>query len=81
MSFNKRYLSEESIRIQSKNGDVDSFSKYFSADVMLYSDVFSKNVLKTMNKCFRIKDKDERTMNIKSLMDSINHRDPSNVLQ
>lgn len=57
MGFNKRYISEESIRLIA-SGDFENFYRYFkSPDAIILNDKFSSKIYKQIEKC-TILDKD-----------------------
>ena len=58
MSFNKRILSEKSIRIRANENDYESFYKYFhNSDALIIEDKFSSDVFDKIRIC-KITDKD-----------------------
>ncbi len=65
MGFNKRYISEDSIRLIAASGDFEKFYKYFkSPDVIILNDNFSSKISKQIEKCAIInKDKIIEIMN------------------
>ena len=65
MGFNKRYISEESIRLIAASGDFEKFYKYFkSPDAIILNDKFSSKISKQIEKCTIIdKDKIIKIMN------------------
>jgi FPC/CPF motif-containing protein YcgG len=57
MSFNKRYLSEKSIKIRA-NDDYVSFYKYFhNPDALIIEDEFSSNIFDKI-RVLKVTDKD-----------------------
>jgi len=58
MGFNKRILSEESIREVANNDNFYNFKMYFKADAFIVRDDFSANILSKIQK-ISIKDNDK----------------------
>ena len=59
MGFNKRYISEDSIRLITASGDFEKFYRYFkSPDAVILTDKFSSRISKQIEKCTII-DKDK----------------------
>jgi len=58
MGFNKRYISEDSIRLIANSDDVERFFNYFKSDAIIFSDKFSSNVFNKIKK-YSINDKDK----------------------
>jgi len=59
MGFNKRYISEDSIRLIATSGDFENFYRYFkSPDAVILTDKFSSRIYKQIEKCTII-DKDK----------------------
>ena len=52
MGFNKRYISEDSIRLITASGDFEKFYRYFkSPDAVILTDKFSSRIYKQIEKC------------------------------
>ena len=58
MGFNKRYISEDSIRLIANSDDVERFFNYFKSDTIISCDKFSSKVFNTIRK-YSISDKDK----------------------
>lgn len=52
MGFNKRYISEDSLRLIVLSGDFEKFYNYFrSPDAIILNDKFSSKIYKQIEKC------------------------------
>lgn len=58
MGFDKRYISEKSIRLIANSDNFEKFYNYFKSDAIVSGDKFSSNILKQIEK-FSIKDKND----------------------
>lgn len=67
MGFNKRYLSEESIRLRAKRNNIEDFITYFKADGFIMEDEFSQKIYKEMMSMFNLS-KEERDTGVKNIM-------------
>jgi hypothetical protein len=67
MGFNKRYLSEESIRLRAKRTNVEDFITYFKADGFITEDEFSHKIYNEMMSLFNLS-KEERDAGVKNIM-------------
>ena len=53
MGFNKRYISEDSIRLIATSGDFENFYRYFkSPDAIILTDKFSSRIYKQIEKMY-----------------------------
>lgn len=50
MGFNKRFFSEDSIRLKAKHNNYRDFFYYFKVDGAICQDKFSQNILERINK-------------------------------
>lgn len=51
MGFDKKYISEESIRLIASYNDVEKFYNYFRSDAIITMDKFSSRILNRIIKC------------------------------
>jgi hypothetical protein len=58
MGFNKRIISEETIRLIANDDDFKKFYNYFKSDSIFLSDTFSSDILNKIRK-YSIENKDE----------------------
>ena len=75
MGFNKRYISEDSIRLIANNDDVERFFNYFKSDTIISCDKFSSKVFNTIRK-YSISDKDKIINEMGEVMNEVRKAEP-----